>query len=398
MQRIKMSERVSYIGVNDRRLALFENMWPLPKGVSYNSYIIDDEKVVLIDTVERSKIEEFIENIKSIIGERPVDYLIVNHMEPDHSGGIAALSREYPNMKIVGNAKTFEMLKNFYFLESNLHEVKDGDSLEIGHHKLQFYTAPMVHWPETMLTYDETEKILFSSDAFGSFGALNGALFDDEIDLTYYENEMRRYYSNIVGKYGAMVQKAMKKLSDVEIKMVAPAHGPVWRSNLDYLLDKYDKWSKYETEEGVVIVYGTMYGNTEKMADVIARELIEQGIRNVKVYDASKTHMSYIISDLFKYKGFIVGSCAYNTAMFPTVEHLLKEIELFGVKNHLLGIFGSYAWSGGGVKNLQKFAENIKWDMVHEPSEFKGALKAENEVEAKEIAKAMADKLKSLRA
>lgn len=396
MNLIKISDKISYIGVNDRRLALFENMWPLHKGVTYNSYIINDDKVALIDTVERGKIEEYLDNIQGIIGDKEVDYLVVNHMEPDHSGGIAAIVRTYPNIKIVGNTKTFEMLNNFYNIQDNLLEVKEGDILDLGYHKLQFYTAPMVHWPETMLSFDTTEKILFSSDAFGSFGALNGAIFDDEIDLNYYENELRRYYSNIVGKYGMMVQKALAKFKDVEIKMIAPAHGPIWRSKLSYILEKYDMWSRYATEEGVVIVYGSMYGHTEKMADVIARKLVEEGVKNVIVYDASKTHMSFIISDIFKYRGFIVGSCAYNTAMFPTVEHLLNEIELFGVKDHLLGVFGSYSWNGGGVKNINKFAENIKWELVNEAVEAKGAAKESDIENCKQIAVNMAKRLKEL--
>lgn len=396
MNLVKVSDKVFYVGVNDRRLALFENMWPLHKGVTYNSYVINDEKVALVDTVERGKIDEYLSKIQEAIGDKAIDYLIVNHMEPDHSGGIAAIVRAYPNIQIIGNAKTFEMLNNFYHITDNLLEVKDGDELNLGYHQLKFYTAPMVHWPETMFTYDMTDGILFSSDAFGSFGALNGAIFDDEIDLSYYENELRRYYSNIVGKYGMMVQKALGKFKDTEIKMIAPAHGPIWRSKIDYILEKYNMWSRYQTEEGVVIVYGSMYGNTEHMADIIARELVEQGIPNVTVYDASKTHMSFIISDIFRYRGFIVGSCAYNTAMFPPVEHLLSEIELFGVKDHLLGVFGSYSWNGGGVKNINQFAEAIKWELVADAVEAKGSATAENEEACKVIARNMAARLKEI--
>lgn len=392
---VKVTKDVYYIGINDRRLELFENLWPIPHGVAYNSYLINDKKVALIDTVLGNQLFEYISNIKSIIGEgKSIDYLIVNHMEPDHSGSLKAIVKLYPNIKIVGNQKTIGMIHDFYQIKDNIHIVEDGDTLDLGSHKLKFYMTPMVHWPETMMTFEENNGILFSGDAFGSFGSLDGGIFDDEIDLDFLEGEMRRYYSNIVGKYGAMVQKAIKKLSGADIKYICATHGPVWRSNLDFVISLYDKWSKYEGEEGVVIIYGTMYGNTGQMADTIARSLTDEGIKNVKVYDASKTHPSYLISDVWKYKGLIIGSCAYNAGLFPPIRELVHKLQNRNLKNRYLSVFGSYSWSGGGVNNLEKFAEKSKLELVGESVEARSSAKEEDIKGCIEIGKIMAQKLK----
>lgn len=393
MHQVNLTDNIYYVGVNDRKTHLFENYWPLDKGMAYNSYLIVDEKVALVDTVERNFIDDYLDNIEDILKGRKVDYLIINHMEPDHSGAIRAIVSRYPEITLVGNKKTFPMLSNYYQIKDNTLEVAEGDELNLGSHTLQFYMTPMVHWPETMVTYEASNQILFSADAFGSFGALDGGIFDDELNLDFYEEEMMRYFTNIVGKYCPHTQRALKKLEGLSIKMIAATHGPVWRTDLNYILSRYKKWSSYQTDKGVVIVYGSMYGNTEKMADAIARQLAVRGVKNVKVYDASKTHPSYIISDLFKYKGFIVGSCAYNNEMFPTVETLLTKIEHMGVKDHLLGIFGSYTWNGGGVKNINKFAEKIKWEVVNDPVEEQGALKKDKFEQCIALANAMADKL-----
>ncbi len=393
MHQVKLADKIFYVGVNDRKTHLFENYWPLDKGMAYNSYLIDDEKVALIDTVEKGFVDDYLDNIDSILQGRKIDYLVINHMEPDHSGAIRAIVARYPEITLVGNKKTFPMLSNYYNITEHTLEVAEGDTLDLGKHKLSFYMIPMVHWPEAMVTYEATNKILFSADAFGSFGVLDGGIFDDELNLDFYEEEMMRYFTNIVGKYCPHTQRAMKKLEGLEIEMIAATHGPVWRSNLNYVLERYTKWSSYQTDPGAVIVYGSMYGNTEKMADTIARQLAVRGVKNIKVYDTSKTHPSYIISDLFKYKAFIVGSCAYNNEMFPTVESLLTKIEHMGVKDHLLGIFGSYTWNGGGVKNLKKFAEKIQWELVGEPVEEQGALKADKFAQCVQLADAVADKL-----
>ncbi len=393
MHQIKLAENIYYLGFNDRRTHLFENLWPIPNGVSYNSYLIVDEKIALIDTVERTFVDEYLDQIETLTNGRPVDYLVINHMEPDHSGALKAVVAKYPQITLVGNKKTFDMVDNYYQATTQRLEVYDDSELPLGKRHLSFTTIPMVHWPETMVSFETTQKILFSGDAFGSFGTLDGGVFDDELNLSFYEEELMRYFTNIVGKYCPHTQRALKKVQTLDVKMLAATHGPVWRTNLAYILDRYEKWSSYTTDSGAVIVYGSMYGNTAKMADVIARQLAVRGVKNIRVYDASKTHASYIISDIFKFKAFIVGSAAYNNELFPSVESLLTKIEHTGIKNHLLGIFGSFGWNGGGVKNLQKFAENIKWELVGEPVEEKGTLKADKYQQCIELANAVADKL-----
>jgi flavorubredoxin len=248
-------------------------------------------------------------------------------------------------------------------------EITEESLLDLGRHKMKFFITPMIHWPETMMTYDETDKILFSMDAFGGFGALDGGIFDDEVNLEVYEDEIRRYYSNIVARYSPMVEKALKRLQGIEIKIIASTHGPVWRSHPDTILNYYDKWSRYISEEGVVIVYGTMYGNTARMADHVARVVAENGIKNVRVFDSSKTHGSYILSEVWKYKGVILGSCAYNTHIFPAMDSILHKLERSGLKNRYLGIFGNKSWSGGGVKAITEFQEKVKWERICEPIE-----------------------------
>ena len=393
MHQVKLADNIYYLGYNDRRTHLFENIWPIPNGISYNSYLIVDEKIALVDTVERQFIDDYLDDIEAIIGDKKVDYLIINHMEPDHSGALKAIVAKYPDIILVGNKKTFGFVESFYMRPVNTLEVYDDYVLELGKTRVQFQTVPMVHWPETMVTYEETNKILFAGDAFGSYGTLDGGIFDDEINLDFYEVEIMRYFTNIVGKYCPHTQRAIKKLAGLDIKMIAATHGPIWRSDLNWVLSRYNKWSSYTFDNGVIIVYGSMYGNTQKMAEVIARQLSVRGIKDIRVYDASKTHSSYIINDIFKYKGFIVGSCAYNNSLFPNVETLLSTIEHMGVKDHYLGVFGNFSWNGGGVKNLMKFAENIKWDLVYDPIEEKGALKKDKFEQCIELANAMADKL-----
>jgi len=391
---LNISDDVFYVGVNDRDTHLFENMWPLDKGVSYNSYIIRDEKNVLVDTVKVTKMREFLVKIRELLNGEKIDYLIINHMEPDHSGAITEILEEYPDLKIVGNKKTFEFLNDFYGVSDNLHEVKDGDEINLGKHTLKFYMTPMVHWPETMMTYETTEKILFSGDAFGGFGTLDGGVFDDEVNLEFYESEIRRYYSNIVGKYSMMVQRALKKLENVDVNVVAATHGPVWRHTPSRIIELYDKWSKYETEEGVVIIYGSMYGNTEHMADYLARKLSEEGITNIKIMNASKVHLSHLINEIWRFKGVILGSCTYNTGLFPPMEALAQWMEHTGIKNHVMGIFGTYGWSGGGVSTLEKYAESMKIRLVADSVEAKLSADKEDLKKLDKLAKAMAEAVK----
>ncbi|HRX32065.1 MAG: FprA family A-type flavoprotein [Bacteroidales bacterium] len=386
--------KVHWIGVNDRRKRLFENIWPLDRGVSYNSYLIADEKTALIDTIEDRAAGNYVERIESLLNGRPLDYLIINHMEPDHSGEIKAIVDKFKGVKLVGNSKTFKIVEAYWGLTENLHQVQDGDTLDLGHHKLKFVMTPWVHWPETMMTYDETDKIIFTGDAFGSFGTLDGGIFDDEINFDYFEDEMRRYYSNIVGKYSNMVQKAFAKLKDVPVNVVASTHGPVWRKNPEKVLGLYDKWSKYEAEEGVVIIFASMYGNTEEIADYIGRKIAEQGVKNIHIHDVSRTHISHLINEIWKYKGIILGSCAYNSQMFPLMEQFTRELTHMGIKNKKLGLFGSYSWNGGGLKNLVKFAEEAELELVAEPAEIYGKPSVEKLKQFDELAVKMAASVK----
>ncbi len=394
---VKITDKIYWLGANDRRTELFENLWPIPNGISYNSYLIIDDKIALVDTLHFNSADDYLEKIEELIGkDRSIDYLIINHMEPDHSGAIKTIVEKYPQIKIIGNLKTFKILESYYGYQEKWKQVEDSEEISLGYHKLKFIMTPWVHWPETMMTYDLTDKILFSGDAFGSFGTLDGGIFDDEIEFDdYYLEDMRRYYSNIVGQYSNMVQKAFAKLSGVEINMICSTHGPIWRKDVNKVISLYDKWSKYETENGVVIIYGSMYGNTAKMADYIARKLSENGIKKIRIYDASKTHISYLINEIWRYKGVILGSSAYNSGMLPTMENLTTTLEHMGVKNHLLGLFGSYSWNGGGVKMLHKFYETIQWELISEPVDIKGIPGNDAFKRCEILASAMAEKLKS---
>ena len=374
MRSVKIGNGIHYVGVNDRRKHLFENNWPLPYGVSYNSYLIRDNKNVLIDTIEYGSNDNYLNNIERLLEGAPLDYLVVNHMEPDHSSMLECVMRRFPTVKIVGNAQTQKILKLYFNVpDESLHIVKDGETLDLGEKKLSFHFIPWVHWPETMVTYEQTTATLFSCDAFGGFGTLDGSIFDDENDFEgHYKAEMLRYYSNIVGKYSNMVQKAFDKLAGVEIKTIAPSHGLIWRGNPGRVLELYSKWCNWESEKGVVIVYASMYGNTEQMADFVGHMLGEKGIP-VKTYDVSKTHVSYLLSDIWKYKGLILGTCAYNTQMHPMMEHLCNEIKLVAPKNKILSIFGSSSWNGAGVKALMKYAPEMGMEVKGTPLEIMGA-------------------------
>lgn len=394
---VKISDTLHYIGVNDRDTRLFENLWPLEDGVSYNSYLLTGEKTALLDTVKITKVDTFMEKIREVLGDRPLDYLVIHHMEPDHSGSVRTVMEMYPDVVVVGNKKTAEFLSNFYDITDRVQVVADGETLDLGTQKLTFYTTPMVHWPESMVSFEETSGTLFSQDAFGGFGALNGPIFDDEINWEFYAQETARYFSNIVGKFSRQVQAALKKLAPLDIKMICPLHGPIWRDNPAKIVDLYDRMSRYESEEGVVIVYGTMYGNTEVMAETIARTLAEEGIKNIKVFDVSKTHNSYILTAIWQYRGLILGSCTYNNYLFPYMHNLLNVIKMNRLQNHILGMFGSYSWSGGALKALQEFGETCEYDVIQTTAEAKGAAKPEDLEQCRQIAKEMAGKLKALR-
>ena len=393
---MELKGNVHYVGVNDRNKTLFENLWPLPYGVSYNSYLIaDDDAVVLVDTVDVAFFEVYLKKIRAVIGDRKIDYLIINHMEPDHSGSISLIKQYYPDIVLVGNKKTFDMVDGYYGVGGERKVVAEGDSLKVGRHDLHFYLIPMVHWPETMVTFDSTDGILFSGDAFGCFGALNGGCIDKNINTEIYMGEMRRYYSNIVGKFGNPVQKALQKCSGLDIKMICPTHGPLWEEKIAEVVAMYDKLSRYEAEEGVVIAYGTMYGNTEQMAEAIAEELSAHGIKNIVMHNVSKTPHSFILADIFRYKALIVGCTTYNMHLYPEMEALLSKVAARDMKNRLIGYFGSFTWASAAVKKLGEYATQLKFEVVGNPVEMKQSMSAGSEQQARELAVAMADRLKA---
>jgi flavorubredoxin len=391
---IPITENVYWIGMNDRETHLFESLWPIPKGVSYNAYMIVDEKVALIDTVKFTVTSPYLDKIEKLMNGKKIDYLVINHMEPDHSGSIKAIISKYPDIKLIGNKKTVKFLDNFYGITDNIHIVEDGDEIDMGSRKLKFYLTPMVHWPETMMTYDTKDGILFSGDAFGGFGALDGGIFDDELNIKFYEHEISRYYTNIVAKYSPMVQSALKKLSGVDIKIICATHGPVWRSNPGYIVDYYDRLSSMETEEGAVIIYGSMYGNTKKMADRIARVLSEEGIEKIIVHDASKSHLSYLVNDAWRYRGLIIGTPTYNTGMFPPIDEFVHFLKKSRVKNHIIGAFGSCGWGGGGVKELEEFGKGSVCKFVEPVVEAMGSATEKDLERLDEMARTMAKEIK----
>lgn len=363
----KITDDIFMIGANDRRIALFENIHPVPAGISYNSYLINDEKTVLLDTVDKAVRSVFIENLKVALNGKNLDYIVINHMEPDHCAVIADVYEIYPDVKIVCNAKTLSMLKQFFDFEnvdidSSTMLVKEGDVLETGRHKLTFVMAPMVHWPEVMVTYDLTDNILFSADAFGSFGALNGNIFAVKEDYTEVGiSEARRYYTNIVGKYGAQVQTLLKKASKLPISMICPLHGPVWKENIELFVDKYMKWSTYTPEEkGILILYGSIYGGTENAAEILAAKLSESGVENIKIYDVSKTDSSYIVAEAFKYSHIVFAAATYNAGIFTPMENVLNELQAHNLQNRTVAIIENGSWAPMSGNLIKKKLETFK--------------------------------------
>lgn len=373
MQNIRnITDKILWVGASDRRLHLFENMFPIPDGVAYNSYVILDEKTAIMDTADSSVTRQYLENLTAALGGRQPDYLVVNHMEPDHCADIAELARLYPSMQIVGNQKTFGLMNQFYNmdLEGRTVVVKEGDVLDLGEHKLTFVMAPMVHWPEAMMSYESTHKILFSADAFGSFGALDGAVFNDEnLDPHGLHSEMRRYYSNIVGKYGMQVQAVLKKAAGLEISMICPLHGPIWREDLGWLLDKYQKWSSYTPEENTVaIFYGSMYGNTAEAADLLAGKLTAAGVKGVTVRDVSKTDVSYLISDVFRASHLVLAAPTYNNGLYPKMANFIEDMKALNVQNRTVSIIENGSWAPQSGKIMRAMLGEMKDMTVLEKS------------------------------
>ena len=355
---------IVWVGASDRRLALFENIFPIPRGVSYNSYVLLDEKTVLLDTVDAGVAGQFFENLEHVLGGRKLDYLVVNHMEPDHCAMIGDIVRRYPEVQVVGNAKTFTMMKQFFGTDfaGRAVTVKEGDTLSSGKHTLHFVMAPMVHWPEAMVTYDEMDKVLFSADGFGTFGALNGNIFADEVDFDRdWLDDARRYYTNIVGKYGASVQALLKKAAGLDIAVICPLHGPVWRENLGYILEKYQKWSTYESEDqAVVIMYASMYGNTASAADALAGRLAAKGVKKIAVYDVSNTHVSELISEIFRASHLVFAAPTYNAGIYPVMENLLSDMKALAVQKKTVALMENGTWAAMTAEQRRENLSELK--------------------------------------
>lgn len=383
MNCVRMIEDDLYwIGSDDRRLKLFENIIPIQNGISYNSYILLDEKTVLFDTVDYSVGKRFLENLEFVLNGRKLDYLVINHMEPDHSSIIEEIILRYPEIKIIGNIQTHRMLKQFFSFEvdSRIQIVKENDELNTGKHTLKFLFAQMVHWPEVMFTYDMFSKIIFSADAFGTFGALNGNLYNDDTDYEkVYLNEARRYYSNIVGKYGIQVYNALKKIKDLEINKICPLHGPIWRENLKYIIEKYKIWSTYEPEDrSIVIIYSSVYGNTENVANILANKLGERQVKNIKVYDVSNTEVSELVSESFRCSNIAIISTTYNMGVFPKIEEYIDHIRRMNLENRTFTIIENATWAPGISKQIkERILQMKRMTILEESLSIKSSIKKE---------------------
>lgn len=390
----KVKDDLIYVGGSDRRLSRFENLFPIPKGVSYNSYVLLDEKTVLFDTADESISRQYIENVVHALNGRPLDYMVVQHMEPDHCAMIDDMLHRYPEAKMVCSAKAVGMFAQFYGTDvaARALVVKEGDKLSTGEHTLHFVMAPMVHWPEVMVTYDEKDKILFSADAFGTFGALAGNIFNDEITFdTVWMNDARRYYTNIVGKYGVQVQTLLKKAASLDIEMICPLHGPIWRKDLGLLLEKYQKWSTYEPEDKtVMIAYATMYGNTENAANVLAGMLADKGVKNIAMYDVSETDVSELVAESFRCSHLVLAAPTYNSGIQPKMEAYLSDIKALNLQNRTVAVIDNGTWAATAGKQMIGTLEGMKnMTILENTISIKSAL-AENQLGALE---ALADEL-----
>ena len=392
----KVTDDIVWVGCNDRRLTLFENLFPIPRGVSYNSYLVMDEKVTLLDTVDVCALQQFMENIDYVLDGKEIDYLIVQHMEPDHGAGIQEMMRRFPNMKIVANAKTVQMIGQFFDLpqEDRVVLVKEGDTLTTGTHTFRFVMAPMVHWPEVMVTYEESEKVLFSADAFGTFGALNGNIFSDELEFDKeWLADARRYYSNIVGKYGMQTQALLTKAAGLDIQLICSLHGPIWRENLSYIIEKYDKWSKYEPEDKeVVIIYGSVYGHTEQAVDALAGKLADKGIRHIATYDVSTTHVSELIAEIFRASHIVLACATYNGGIYPPMENLLNDMKALSVQKRTVALMDNGTWAPTAGKQIVKKLEEMKeMELLTQQLSIKSVLKNDREAELDAFAQQIID-------
>jgi anaerobic nitric oxide reductase flavorubredoxin len=398
MPPIEIKPNIYWIGVNDRTTDLFEGLWPITQeGVSYNAYLIDDEKKAIVDLAKAFKTDEFFEQIDQVTDVSRLDYVIVNHMEPDHSGVLKTLKRIAPQVTILGTEKTRALLESFYSITDGVRVVQDGETLSLGGHTLKFVHTPFVHWPETMMTYETGEQILFSCDAFGSYGAFRGAIFDDEcIDPDFYEREALRYYVNIVAVFSRPVLRAIDKLADVDLSVIAPSHGLIWRKDPGHIVDLYKKWAEYATgptETGITLLYGSMYGNTEKMMNAVAQGVSEEDV-SVSVFDVTHTHASYILPSLWTQRGVIVGAPTYEGSLFPPMVQVLEMAAVKKIQNKKVARFGSYGWSGGAQRRFEQLIELLKWELV-DSFEFIGGPTEEDLKRGEELGAQFARLIKS---
>ena len=390
---VRISSDLYYVGASDRKLALFENIYPIPRGVSYNSYVLLDEKSVLFDTTDASVSSQFLENVAAVLGQRPLDYVVVHHMEPDHAATLMELLLRHPEATVVTTAKAAQMMEQFFGLKpAQLQLVKEGETLCTGSHTLCFTMAPMVHWPEVMMTYDTTAKTLFSADAFGTFGALSGNLYADEVNFeAEWLNDARRYYINIVGKYGIQVQNVLKKAAALDIQMICPLHGPVWRENLGFFIGKHDTWSKYEPEDkGVVIIYGSIYGHTEAAALRLGTLLAERGVKGIKAYDASHTHASKLVAECFRASHIVFASSTYNNGLFTPIEGLLLDLKAHAWQKRTVALIENGSWAPQSGKLMRAELEQMKdITFVGDTLSFKSALQPSQEEQLAALADAI---------
>ena len=394
-----ISEAVKYIGADDTTLDLFESQYQIPNGVSYNSYVILDEKVAVMDTIDERKTDEWFANLENVLNGRTVDYLVISHLEPDHAANIKRAADKFPQAQLVLSAKAKAMLPQFFdiaHLEERCLVVKEGDTLELGTHKLHFVMAPMVHWPEAMVTYDDVDKVLFSADGFGSFGALNGNVFADEVDFDRdWLDDARRYYTNIVGKYGASVQTLLKKAAGLEIAVICPLHGPIWRENLSYILEKYQKWSTYEAEDqAVVIMYASMYGNTASAADALAGALAVRGVKKIAVYDVSNAHVSELISEIFRASHLVFAAPTYNAGIYPVMENLLSDMKALAVQKKTVAVMENGTWAPTAAKQVkEKISEMKDMTILDTGLTIKSAMHADQKAELDALADAIVNSM-----
>jgi len=379
---------IHWVGVNDRATDLFEGLWPLPGGVSYNSYLVVGEKVALIDSVKAQFSEELVENISRVVDPGRIDFLVVNHMEPDHSGALPLLRRLARGAEVLCTPAAVPMLARFYGIDQGVRAVEDGSELDLGGKRLQFYHIPFVHWPETMATFEETQGVLFSCDAFGGFQALDGVLYDDQVDVAAYEDEILRYFSNIVGMHTRPVLRAIERLAGLQVRVIAPSHGLIWRGNPGHIVDLYARWARMEGRAEVTLVYGSMYGHTRRMAEAVARGVRKEGVP-VLVLDASRVHVSYLIREAWKRKGLILGAPTYDGGIFPPLEQLLRMLQRKRLKGRVVGCFGSYGWHGGAVGRLASRAGELGWKVVGEAG-FQGAPTPEDLAAGEELGREVA--------